>query len=321
MVRKLYVHIGPTKTGTSALQNTLSRLDGSVILYPKAGQHDPHKSHHGLVMAFFKNSPEAAKHDAKSVFEQLASQVGSSKSDVVISSEWLMKRGAPKFIRHVLRVLGDDSWEVEVLFGCRDHFERAASAYSQIIKGPESSEQRDPDEYLRERIGPLLYRRMLRTVQEGGFKVTGLNYHPSTNWIKRFLMYVGIEGDIPEPETKNSSLSTKALIAQLCANRVLKHAQDRQMFWKALKQVPECYAPSQFIFGTSAAIEAELSFASDRAYLLDEFGVALSEPDLENRENRFFLEARDLAEISTAARQLGDSADALIDSATRYLRA
>src|SRR5579862_5344779 len=112
MPRKLYVHVGPTKTGTSALQSVLSEHDGSIVLYPKAGQHGPHRSHHGLVVAFFQRDRSAEARDlAEKLFGELAANVSGSKCDAVISSEWLMRRSPPEFIHHALSALGDDAWE------------------------------------------------------------------------------------------------------------------------------------------------------------------------------------------------------------------
>jgi len=79
-------------------------------------------------------------------------------------------------------------------------------------------------------------------------------------------------------------------------------------------------APSQFIFGATVVAEAERIFALDRKYVLDELGIGLPEPHLGNRECRFFLDSDALAEISTAARNLGNSADALINAAAQYVR-
>ena len=52
MKRKLYIHAGPPKTGTSALQYVLRDHDGSAVYYPKAGQWDD-GSHHNLVLNFY----------------------------------------------------------------------------------------------------------------------------------------------------------------------------------------------------------------------------------------------------------------------------
>jgi hypothetical protein len=44
--RKLFIHVGPMKTGTTALQTFLRDHDGSLVLYPKkTGQYDPGAHH------------------------------------------------------------------------------------------------------------------------------------------------------------------------------------------------------------------------------------------------------------------------------------
>jgi hypothetical protein len=279
-----------------------------------------------LITAFANRATDAPDSSADQMFREFSANVSSSKANVLISSEWILRRkgngGAREFVHYLLGMLDEDSWEVEILFGCRDHFERAASAYSQCIKGAKSDEQRGPDQFLHDRIQTLLYSHITQKIRRTGFKVTALNYHPSSGWSKRFLTYVGfIEGQIPEPEIKNSSLSTKALIAKLAANRMLRQKHERQMFWDALTKMPGYYASAQFIFGAGAAAEAERSFAADRQYLRDEFGIALPEPYLENRESMFFVDARDLDDIAIVARQLGEVSGTLIASAAQYLKA
>ncbi|HTW31951.1 MAG TPA: hypothetical protein VMD76_09745 [Candidatus Sulfotelmatobacter sp.] len=51
MARKLFVHVGPRKTATSAIQDCLRRHDNSIVIYPKVGLEGP-GCHHGLVYAF-----------------------------------------------------------------------------------------------------------------------------------------------------------------------------------------------------------------------------------------------------------------------------
>ena len=52
MPRTLYLHVGPRKTGTSALQHILRNHDNSIVVYPKVGLWGD-GSHHGLVFRFF----------------------------------------------------------------------------------------------------------------------------------------------------------------------------------------------------------------------------------------------------------------------------
>jgi hypothetical protein len=71
--RKLFIHAGPTKTGTTAIQNFLRDYDGSQVLYPKTGQFGS-GAHHNLVYNFlddFSNSG-AVRDDCESMFERVA---------------------------------------------------------------------------------------------------------------------------------------------------------------------------------------------------------------------------------------------------------
>jgi hypothetical protein len=321
------MHIGPVKTGTSAVQSVLCEHDNSAVIYPKVGLWGS-GSHHGLVYGFFGETMRGKEPaDPKQLFRQIAASVNDTDINVLVSSEMFApppgskrakKRNLGAFVETLLKHF-DGDWSVEVLVACRDHFERAASAYSQRIKGKDALERAGPDEYLLRYADELQYAPLIEAARAFGYKVTALNYHPAQSWTMRFLSYVGFRSDdVPRSQSTNVSPSVKALIAKLSANRTLESADERHRFLRLLKQMPGYAAPSEFIFGSDAVAAAEPRFSEDRSFLRREFGLEL--PNEGTRENMFFLDARSFEEIDVVARMLGPPGNAILEAAREYLR-
>ena len=72
-MRTLYIHVGPAKTGTSAIQHALLTHDGSVVTYPQVGL-SRGGSHNNLVLNFFsdKSRSDAVKADPRKLLDELA---------------------------------------------------------------------------------------------------------------------------------------------------------------------------------------------------------------------------------------------------------
>ncbi len=321
MSRTLYVHVGPPKTGTSAIQYVLQNHDNSVIIYPKVGLWAG-GSHHNLVFNFYGDAPKVhhqAKEDISLLFEQIGREARKSPLSVLISSEWLARRkDVGLFVRNLMPYLESTPLEVEILFMCREHFERAASLYSHGLKG---WEKRDPDEFLQEETTRFCYAPMARELLNTGFKVTPLNYHPSDDCVARFLKYVGFSANQIFPaQNRNVAFNTKGLVATLAANRVVQSKQAKRMVRLGLTRMPEAFAPSRFVFGRTAAKVAERVFSADRIFLEDEFGIELPARNLDLEQNNFLIDRDELGEIAIAVRDTGPDADAIVKIASRYLR-
>jgi hypothetical protein len=151
-LRTLFIHVGPAKTGTSAIQDVLRKHDNSAVIYPKVGLWAD-GSHHNLILNFYEDyaRPEVVRENIDGLLDRIGAEAGTSHRNVVISSEILGGRQRPgKFIRALAARLGPD-FEVEIVAGIREHFERAASVYNQRVKDAVTRETCDPDEFLVER--------------------------------------------------------------------------------------------------------------------------------------------------------------------------
>ncbi|MBV9584077.1 MAG: hypothetical protein JO213_04230 [Alphaproteobacteria bacterium] len=306
-VRKLLIHVGPAKTGTSAVQHVLRQHDNSLIVYPKVGLWAD-GAHHNLVFNFYGDfgRPEIIREDVGEMLERIGAEARASGRDVLISSEGLIGRDVGALIGSLLAHASPGEWRPEIVFACRDHFERAASLYNQRVKDNVFRERREPDKFLLGHLAELTYAPIAAELRTYGF--------PS------FLDYVGASDLDFVEERRNVSLSRKGLIATLAANHVAESFDERLRYFTALRRLRPFFAPSQFIFGPEAAARAEIQFRQDRQFLAAEFGVALPAPDIDNQPGRFAIDQRDLKDIEEATADLGPAGEAIVAVARRYLR-
>jgi hypothetical protein len=316
--RTLYVHVGPMKTGTTAIQRVMQQYDNSLIIYPKVGLWND-GSHHGLVFKFF-GEPTGNKipGDIDGFFAKIAEESKYAEQNVLISSETLIDRDCEGFIRALLPHVSDAQMKVEILVACREHFSKAASLFNHRLR---EGVPPHPDQFLQRHAASLCYAPLIKKLQKSPFKVTTLNYHPSESWVTRFLAHVGLpEYQIPQIEEMRVSLSPKATIAKLGINRLKLSKEERHHYLRRFKKMPESRVASKFIFGPEAAAAAERIFSEDRQFLLHERGLHLAAPDIKTQENMLFINAEEFSEIVAVAQKLGPHGEEIVQFARQYLR-
>ncbi len=320
--RKLFIHVGPPKTGSSAVQHILRNHDNTVVVYPKVGLWKD-GSHHNLVFNFYQDfrRAEVVQCSIQELFKKIDAETCQSNLDVVISSEALANRDIDLFINALISSLGKTAWAPEIIFVCREHFERASSLYNQLVKDAHSMERRSPDDYLRQHAKGLCYASVLNDLKKSAFPLSVLNYHPAVDFVPRFMTHIGFtDSFLYKNERRNVSLSIKGLIATLAANMAAKTMDDRHRYFAALRRMRGFFASSQSIFQREAAIDADSLFREDRAFLLYEFGVTLAAPNLHECQCQFFLNHQQLKEIIVATQELGLEGEAIANVAHTFLK-
>jgi hypothetical protein len=320
-LRTIYLHVGPPKTGTSALQHLLREYKGPELIYPPVGLWRD-GSHHNLVLNFYADyrRPEVQRGDTGAWLAEIGELARTRAGSLVISSEGLFGRDVRGFADALLEVAGGEAagWRARVVVVCREHFERTASLYNQAVKDPVIMERRSPDEYLAASAQSMRYMPALDRIGRAGLPLDVLNYHPRVEFVPRFLRHVGIAdpGLLGAPQ-RNVSLSRKALVATLAANRVARTRDDRERMSEALRSLRKMYAPTPAIFGRHAMLALKPVMTADRQALASRFGVEL--PQAEPTTARpLVISSQELAEIRSAAVGLGSLGEELVDSAREW---
>lgn len=321
MTRTLFLHIGPAKTGTSAVQHVLRHHDNSVVIYPKVGLWAD-GSHHNLVLNYFGEfgRPEVVREDPADLLARIGAEARRSSRNLVISSEALSaRRDIAGFVAALEREIGE-SLRVEIVVVVREHFERAASLYNQRVKDAVTGEKRDPDAFLAAHAQGLCYTNLLKRLRHMGFKLAVINYHPAESCVERVLARLGLpQGAAGGPPARNVSLGRVALVASLAANRIAASPEERNRFVAALRRTPGFHAPGGFGFGTKAALAADEKFRKDRKFLLRRFGIEFDVPDV-LVPAPFGIDDAEFKQISEIAARFGSFGDAVGKAIRPYIR-
>lgn len=154
--QRLWLHVGPAKTGTTSIQNTLFRnretLRSAGVLYPLVPENkysSARYAHHflsqalvasdvGLIDSFFSNMPEAP--------------------DTILSSEGLANGLSGQYVD--VRALLTQRYQTKVVYYVRDPVARATSLAQQFLKTARATladlQESPPHVPLRKHIIPLI---------------------------------------------------------------------------------------------------------------------------------------------------------------------
>jgi hypothetical protein len=319
--RRLFIHVGPTKTGTSAVQHLLARHDGPDVLYPKVGQWSD-GAHHNLVLNYFgdRSRPEMVAGDAKAMLREIAASWHAHAGNMLISSEGLVNHDLGRLVGDLIEAFDGQTPPIVFILVCREHFERASSVYNQRVKDPEIRETLAPSPFLINRLSRLTYMPIIRRLQQLGFPVDVLNYHPDGDFVRSFLRHIGYAAAETTPISfRNGGISIKPLIALLAMNRVANTREERLRYLHAALGMRHPWSRARFIFAPPAVAAALPVFAADRDALAAQFGIALPTPDVSTLRDLFHINADELAEIAALCQDFGAPGAAALEIARAYL--
>jgi hypothetical protein len=137
-MRTLYLHVGWSKTGTSAIQMQLQtqmyNLLSKNILYPQSLQWPDH-SHHPFALSFQSNGNYVSNLSPEQAIQKLEVEMSKSiADDVLISSEL-----SPFYFKNnEFKLFVERNFDnVKVIFTIRRQSEVLLSLYNQLIKDPQ----------------------------------------------------------------------------------------------------------------------------------------------------------------------------------------
>lgn len=321
VMRRLIIHVGPPKTGTTAVQQLFLDRPDLGVTYPRVGLWAD-GAHHNLVFNFFGDArrPELVRADPDAQFNEVAQLAAANGQDLLISSESLVGHEVGTFTRALLARLGP-GWEAELLFVCREHYDWAASLYNQSVKDPAMREGRSPGAYLCDSPHRFCLRPMIERMADSGFPLRVLNYHPAADFVPRFLAAIGlaVPADLAVAR-RNISLGMVGLVAMLATKQVVQSEVEASAFFQALRGMKGLFASAPLIFEPADMARAAPVFAADRAWLEASHGVLLPGVELAQRESRFFLSHAEFEQVAARFRPLGGQAETILALLGQHVR-
>lgn len=216
--RRLILHVGPPKTGTSAVQWALCHLENGTLLYPRSGRWADGAHHHlALAAAGFTHRGSVAIEPLDRLAAALKAEVEADGRSVLISTEALSAATLEPFLAAYRDALGD--LPVEILCTLRNPVDWASSAYNQSVKDTTIREARHPDAYLAA-LHDASILHIVRSFRALNRPVGVVAYEPAGSFVTRFLAACGEGSAPPQIPVRNRSMTAIATLAILVANRL-----------------------------------------------------------------------------------------------------
>lgn len=297
MTRTLYLHVGPAKTGTSAIQAYFKSTEFDSLYYPQTGQW-PDGSHHKLVFAAkglrrygVIEIPEW--HELK---QQLYAEIKATNKDILISSEVCQ----PDFMEIIRTIAAQFGMHIVVIMVYRNAIDRASSVYNQEVKDPVVGLTLSPDEFLQQKAEQLrirpLYERWTKEVHD----IRLLAYSGHAPLLTRFCEILGVTATLDDADKVfNRSMGGHALIAMLIANKILPAEEQRRSFFDAMRAQHDfrIWSGSSYPFSQQAVEALNIALQDDFDWARSACGsVPLS--DLPVLRQRFVLSGEECSKIS-----------------------
>ena len=277
--KTLWIHVGPPKTGTSAIQNLFRDLDDPALTYPKNGQW-PDGSHN-LIPFSLRRIERYGAIDVpprEALFPKIRAELRRAKGDALISTEGLAQPQVfQRFTNAFANVIAEFDRVVPILT-LRHPIERAASDYNQIVKDPEQGYAKLPDDFLAERIGSHRLVPFVRAWTNAAADPVILPYHPADDLVARFCAAIGRPDLAPEKaEWRNRSLGGLGLALILLGNRLHETRDARSDYFSMIRsQGLRLWRGGSFPFSPQAVSAASSSVINrDLQVLKDVHGIDL----------------------------------------------
>lgn len=263
MPKKLIVHVGPAKTGTSAIQFALANAEPGPFLYPRVGRWSD-AAHHNMTHSLFPAlaRPESRVLTPIELAQQLRAEGVATDKDILISTESLSAGMVARFVEFMKDALAGLVHDVQFVVVLRSHVERIASLYNQAIKDAYIGETRSPDEFLAVAAHGSLYWSLVQSIVTAGHKVTIVNYH-GEGLVSRFVRELGGDSTLlPAEERRNISLGRVGLVALLEVNRS-KALEDRPRYFNSLRRIRRLFSGGFIPFSEDAIARVDSLFSRD----------------------------------------------------------
>ena len=260
-MKKIFLHIGPPKTGTTFLQNTfplnIANLNNSNIYYPHVRTDG--KTQTGNISA-------SSRSDFGNLRGYLENEVTNNKFDnILFSSEYLFElfsKNIPDLI-NFCNFFKTKGFEIHLVMCIRDVNSHCRSVYAQRIKNGRYTVHKSIEDFLLDSYDyPQLILKILETCEAFKIPCHAFKYDKN-DLLRNFSTAIGLDFDLtPHPQGKlNRSLSTNELMI-LSAFQHFPPQKLRNLTWALVELVPNLHshkykcatAKTNDIFGSTSGM-------------------------------------------------------------------
>ena len=225
----LYLHVGPGKTGTSAIQRWLGSqadtLKASSYLYPVPKDlllFEGNASVLGNILLRDAGDEDATRAEIKVIIDRLSHQVASeSYAHLILSSEYLA--GAQIKNLRLFKNIASSYFSIKIILVARHPYPWLWSVWGQFVK--RNGERRSFSEFAERAATSYGVHKKFFDI----FSDVILLSYSSKNIIRDFARAIGVEPnqfgvEAAQSAIVNRSLTDQELRALLCVNRICKSA-------------------------------------------------------------------------------------------------
>ncbi|MEP1553265.1 MAG: hypothetical protein ABJJ44_19550 [Paraglaciecola sp.] len=263
MARKLFLHVGPAKTGTSAIQAHFKAHECSTLYYPETGRW-PDGAHHKLIFSIRQQRQygNISIPEWQSLKDSLLAEISATPKNILISSEMCQ----PNFLVHIKDVIEDQQLEVVVIMVYRPSAERAASVYNQNVKDSVVGESALPDEFIKRNPQQFSVRPLFEQWQSVAPNIRLLSYRAKEPLLERFMQSVGEVSCKANNGTKfNRSMGGHALLVMLLANQLVPTEEQRRNVFEKMRILKNfnIWSGDSYPFTKAATMELQRAVQRD----------------------------------------------------------
>jgi hypothetical protein len=288
MKRKLYIHVGPHKTATSAIQGYFVAQGTSSLLYPKTGRWTD-GAHHKLSFAArgINDYGTIAVPPWGELLEALDKEIAASTKGILLSSE----EATPALINALAPIIAKHDLMLIFILVLRNPIERAASLYNQWVKDPATGVDEDPDVYLKNHFQEFEFKRVYEKWKSLNRPMIVVPFKSKLPLVQRFCAAINESYNKPVMEDfLNPSMGGAALLAMLLANKLSKDENQRRSFFNQLVDDPQfhIWRGASFPFSHKACEEFFTAIQPDIEWVVKTFSFERT-PLKNPRKQRFSL--------------------------------
>ncbi|WP_172332536.1 hypothetical protein [Mangrovicoccus sp. HB161399] len=302
---EVVLHIGTHKTGTTSIQNALSKYDDGETIYADLG----HQNHSMALYTAFSESPESYHVWRRHGFD--ANHIESMKLEFLgLLKEQLSKTNRRRFIisgedisvltavekGYLVDFFSSMAKKITVVCYVRSPSGFAASAFQQRVKGGKTSLPRLCSPQYKLRLEAFRVHPRVQTLKVKEFSRTAL---PGGDVVQDFINEFGLEGSLIEKTSSNESMGVDAVKVLHNFNRSMPLSSGDSILVRARNVFNRDIASSC----SSKSIDKRwvqcLVDFSEQDYVRDNFGLDFSDCPSSSGASRGDLEnyIKDLSDV------------------------